>query len=189
MINGKTVGLIAATDLNGLIGYDGKLPWKNEADMKRFKSLTMGHTVIMGRKTYESLPENKLPGRTVHVISSNNKLAVRETDKVFYDLIEAVRMAPNNLVWIAGGASIYKAAIEFVILDFIDLTLLNGVCIATISDSISKRHEKSTYMPNISLYYRVNSEVEDKENNLIHIKYVLRNPERWGWDESGKKLI
>jgi len=63
------VSLIVAHDLNGLIGVDGKLPWHIPDDLKHFKARTAGVAVIMGRKTYESLPVRPLPGRTNVVLS------------------------------------------------------------------------------------------------------------------------
>ncbi len=70
----QQVGMIVVCDLGGLIGYDGKLPWHNKTDLKRFKKLTMGGTLIMGRKTYDSLPVSektgkKLGSRLKHVLS------------------------------------------------------------------------------------------------------------------------
>ena len=62
------VSLICAVAANGVIGIENHLPWKLPADLKRFKALTMGHPVIMGRKTYESLGK-PLPGRTNIVIT------------------------------------------------------------------------------------------------------------------------
>ena len=63
--------LIAAIARNGVIGIDNRLPWRLPADLQHFKSLTLGHTVIMGRKTWESLPEKirPLPGRRNIVVT------------------------------------------------------------------------------------------------------------------------
>jgi dihydrofolate reductase len=69
MIDGIKINIIVATTLSGVIGKDGKLPWSIPEDLRRFNELTMGKLVIMGRKTYESLPEPKLPGRHIYVIS------------------------------------------------------------------------------------------------------------------------
>jgi len=65
------IAIIVAMDLNRGIGLKGDMPWRLSADLKRFKSLTMGHPVIMGRRTFESLPKGALPGRTNIVISSS----------------------------------------------------------------------------------------------------------------------
>ena len=60
---------IAAVALNGIIGRDGRIPWELPEDLQRFKKLTQGTSVVMGRKTYESLP-GTLPGRNLFVVSS-----------------------------------------------------------------------------------------------------------------------
>ena len=61
--------LVVAIADNGVIGKDGGIPWHISEDMKRFKALTMGHTIVMGRKTWDSLPKKPLPGRTNIVLS------------------------------------------------------------------------------------------------------------------------
>lgn len=91
------VGMIAACDINGLIGYDGKIPWHNKTDLKRFKQLTMNSTLIMGRKTYESLPANKLPGRTKYVLTYS-PWGKEDTDDVkwFNDWKKALLACPRT---------------------------------------------------------------------------------------------
>ena len=64
--------LVVAIADNGVIGKDGGLPWHISEDLKRFKSLTMGHTIVMGRKTWDSLPRKPLPGR-VNVVVTRQK--------------------------------------------------------------------------------------------------------------------
>jgi dihydrofolate reductase len=114
--------MIVACDLNGLIGYDGKLLWHNKTDLERFKELTMGGTLIMGHKTYESLPINadgrRLTGRLKHVLSKSWP-AKESTDdtKWFRELDRALLESPidknhNRNIWIIGGASIYRPAQE-----------------------------------------------------------------------------
>ena len=67
----EAVTLVVARAINGVIGRDGKLPWHIPADLKRFKALTMGKPIVMGRKTFESFPKRPLPGRTNIVITRN----------------------------------------------------------------------------------------------------------------------
>ena len=69
------VSLIVAASQNGVIGKDGALPWRISEDMKRFKRLTMGHPCIMGRKTWDSIPDKPLPGRTNIVVTRNKAFA------------------------------------------------------------------------------------------------------------------
>ncbi len=64
-----SLALIAAVARNGVIGHDNRLPWKLPEDMQRFRSLTMGHPVVMGRKTWDSLPRKPLPERTNIVVT------------------------------------------------------------------------------------------------------------------------
>ena len=69
--NEKTLALILAASENDVIGYNGGIPWKLNQDMRRFRDITLGHTVVMGRKTYESLPRKPLPGRHNVVVTRN----------------------------------------------------------------------------------------------------------------------
>ena len=64
--------LVVAIADNGVIGKDGGIPWHISDDMKRFKALTMGHTIVMGRKTWDSLPRKPLPGR-INVVVTRQK--------------------------------------------------------------------------------------------------------------------
>lgn len=177
MINNKMVGLIAAVDINGLIGYDGKIPWNNPVDLRRFKALTMGHTLIMGRKTYESLPGSKLPGRYKHVLSREKKNNTSDT-KWFVDLVKAIEDSSSELIWIVGGAQIYKEAMNLGIPDFIDLSIISSATI--ISDDVKIRREKSTHMPRIPYTYQVASESADPEDKMLfHRKYIIRKGFEW----------
>ena len=68
-----SVTLILAAAENGVIGRDGAIPWHISDDLKRFKTLTMGKTIVMGRKTWDSLPKKPLPGRRNIVVSWQKK--------------------------------------------------------------------------------------------------------------------
>lgn len=185
MIKGKTVGMIVACDLTGMIGYDGTIPWKCPADMKRFKELTMGHTLIMGSKTFDSLPRKPLPGRTTHVLHHPTSLIPDihfEGVKRFTSILKAVEEAPTDLVWIAGGAQIYAEALMLNMPDFIDLSIIDGVCLPAVKDRIPESLEKTIVLPPIPYFYRVESEtVNPDDPKLWHRKYVIR--EKWGWNE------
>lgn len=181
MIKGKTVGLIAAVDAAGMIGYDGGIPWKNSVDLKRFKALTMGTTLVMGRTTYEGLPPSKLPGRHKHVLSSKPQEPSTDT-KWYASILQAIEDAPTNMVWIAGGAKVYQEAILLNIPDFIDLSIINGVTLTSIQDSIAMQREKTVKMPPITYFYQVVSETANPEDpNLFHRKYIIRP--NWAWKE------
>lgn len=111
--------LIAAVARNGVIGRDNKLPWRLSEDLKRFKALTMGHPMIMGRKTWESLP-GRLPGRPHIVVTRNPDYRV-EGATVVNSLQAAVAAAGNiDEVFVIGGAELYSQALE--IADRLQLT-------------------------------------------------------------------
>lgn len=104
------VNIIAALGKHNEIGKDGKLIWKLPKDLKFFKEKTMGKYVIMGRKTFESLP-NDLPGRKMIVISKNN---VDDYWDVicFHSLSEALKsLKSEDVVYIIGGQSIFEQAL------------------------------------------------------------------------------
>lgn len=100
------LSIIAAMSANRVIGRNGKLPWRLPADLARFKSLTTGHCLLMGRKTFESIGR-PLPGRTTVVISRRRDYAPGGV-LVAHSLEEALRMATGEEVFIAGGAQIYR---------------------------------------------------------------------------------
>ncbi len=105
------VSLIAAMAENRVIGRADTLPWRLPQDMKRFKRLTMGHTVVMGRKTYETL-DGPLPGRRNVVLSRDPDRRYDGAD-VVATLDQALRLAgDDDEVFIAGGAELYRLAID-----------------------------------------------------------------------------
>jgi dihydrofolate reductase len=108
------------------IGHNNTLPWHCPEDLARFKRLTLGQTVIMGRKTWESLPEayRPLPGRLNIVISSGKidaKLKAGQRLVVAKDLQEALTLA-NNTGWVIGGAGVFKEALPYI--SEVELTVL-----------------------------------------------------------------
>jgi dihydrofolate reductase len=111
------IGLIWAQSANGIIGRDGTLPWHLPEDMARFKTLTTGATVLMGRRTWESLPPRfrPLPGRRNLVLSRTPQEGV----ETFADLPHALAAATED-VWVIGGAAVYQAALPLA--DRIEIT-------------------------------------------------------------------
>jgi dihydrofolate reductase len=99
------ITLIVARAQNGTIGRSGTLPWHLPADLKRFKALTMGSTMIMGRKTFESLPK-LLPGRR-HIVITRDPDWRADGAEVAHDMVEALRLAQPEPVSIIGGAEIF----------------------------------------------------------------------------------
>jgi dihydrofolate reductase len=100
--------LVVAIADNGVIGKDGAIPWHISEDMKRFKALTLGHTVVMGRKTWDSLPKKPLPGRI-------NVVVTRQTDWQAQGAITASSLGQatsgtSGTVMVIGGQEIYERA-------------------------------------------------------------------------------
>lgn len=110
-----SLGIIAAVSPEGVIGLEGRIPWRYPADQKRFKHLTLGTTVIMGRLTWESLPKKPLVDRRNVVITSRNLEGV----ECFPDIASALATCEGD-VWFIGGARVYEEAMQYA--DFIDLT-------------------------------------------------------------------
>lgn len=104
---------IAAIGLNNELGKDNQLIWHLPNDFKRFKTLTTGHYIIMGRKTFESFPK-PLPNRT-HVIITRQKNYTAENCIVVDSLEKAIAICPKDVdVYVIGGGEIYKQSIEHI---------------------------------------------------------------------------
>lgn len=105
------ISIIAAVDRKRGIGYQNRLLFWLPNDLKRFKALTTGNTIIMGRKTFESLPKGALPNRRNVVLSTQKDLICPGTE-VFPSLEEALSSCqPDEHVYIIGGASVYRQAL------------------------------------------------------------------------------
>jgi len=100
------VTLVVARAQNGVIGRDGKLPWHIPADLKRFKALTMGSVMIMGRRTFDSLP-GLLPGRR-HIVLTRDRDWQADGAEVAHDVDGALRIAGGERVSVIGGAEIFR---------------------------------------------------------------------------------
>jgi dihydrofolate reductase len=112
------ITLVVARAQNGVIGRDGKLAWHLPADLKRFKALTMGSVMVMGRRTFESLP-GLLPGRR-HIVLTRDPGWRAEGAEVAGDIEGALELARGERVSVIGGAEIFR---EFLPLaDRIELT-------------------------------------------------------------------
>lgn len=118
-MSGPRVTLIVAVSENGVIGRDLDMPWKLSTDLKRFKAMTMGKPLIMGRKTFLSVGERPLPGRP-HIIISRNADYRPDGVDVVSSLDEAFKLAKTKAaelgvdeVFVAGGGEIYRQAMPF----------------------------------------------------------------------------
>lgn len=106
------IALVAAVSENNCIGKSGTLPWYIPEDLKRFKQITTGHTVLMGRKTWESIPEKfrPLPNRKNIVITRNLVYPVPEGVVLYHSVEEALQNEQGDIM-VIGGAEIYAQSI------------------------------------------------------------------------------
>jgi dihydrofolate reductase len=110
--------LVVARSLNGVIGQEGKLPWHLPADLKHFKAITMGSAMIMGRRTFESLP-GLLPGRR-HIVLTRDRHWHADGAEAAHGLEEALALAGGDPVSVIGGADVF--ALTLPVADRIELT-------------------------------------------------------------------
>lgn len=141
------VSIIVAVSENGIIGKDNDLPWKISEDLKRFKELTKGHPVIMGRKTHESIGRI-LPDRLNIVITRDKDVSYNGCITV-NSISDAIRKAGNDKeIFIIGGGEIYKKSLGFV--DRIYLT------------KVHQTVEGDTYFPTLNSDWKETNR-EDKD--------------------------
>ncbi len=147
--------LIAATSLNNALGKDNKIIWHLPDDYKRFKELTSGHYIIMGRKTFESFPK-PLPNRT-HVVITRQEKYNPEGCIVVNSIEEAFAVCPKNEdAFLIGGAEIYELGLPYI--DKIELTLIN------------ENFEADAFMPKIdfSKWELIQEEFHAKDEKHAH---------------------
>lgn len=154
------ISLVAAVDSKNGIGLNGKMPWGHiKEDMEFFRVLTTGSTVIMGRVTFESLGNKPLPNRKNIVISSTANVAYYfKYDNLFYEssLENALlRLLSENQIFIIGGESIYKKAIDYA--DRIFLT------------HIDKDYNCDRFFPNVNENIFRKEELKNFEYNSIDV--------------------
>jgi dihydrofolate reductase len=104
------ISLIAAMSRNRAIGIDNGLPWRLPADQRYFKAKTMGHTLIMGRRTFDSIGRRALPGRPTIVVTREPGYAVPGVE-VAHSLDEALQGAQGDEVFVVGGEAIFREAL------------------------------------------------------------------------------
>lgn len=150
------IKLIAAVDNNGLIGVHNRLPWHIPEDLKRFKALTKGFTVIMGRLTWESLPVKPLPDRRNIVVSSDLDFFLRNAVNA-YDLSDALSVCDRySDVFVIGGQRLFEEAIKLA-----DTVYLTRV------DTAIQPHESARYFPTEYLVEHFTSETTGKANGFV----------------------
>lgn len=127
--------IVAAVGRNGVIGVDGGLPWRIPEDMARFREMTMGHTLVMGRSTFESIGR-VLPGRTTIVLTRTPGWAHEgvEVADTLETAIQAAHETGRDAI-IAGGAEVYRAGLD--VADVMELT------------EVDAAPEGDTYFPHV----------------------------------------
>ena len=151
-------GILVAVSPEGIIGKDNTIPWHYSADLKRFKRLTTGNTIIMGRKTWESLPKKPLPNRRNIVITRSSI----ENIECFKSIDDALQTCEGD-IWFIGGAGIYQEAMQKA--DIIDMTL--------VPDNVTG--EKCVYFPEIDKSWKEgDTKTLDEEPKLKHKTYTRR---------------
>jgi dihydrofolate reductase len=152
------VSIIAAIAKNGTIGIDNRLPWRLPADLRHFKSMTLGHHLIMGRKTFEEA--GVLPGRTTIVVSRRGLAECPAGVRVASSVPEALdlaRRAGETEAFIAGGAEIYSAALDYVdrmVLTRIDKNFAGDTVFPAFDVDEWREVEKRTFEPDEKNPYR-----------------------------------
>lgn len=143
--------IIAAIGLNNELGKDNDLIWHLPADLKRFKKVTSGHSIIMGRNTFESIGK-PLPNRRSIIITRNTSYKKEGCD-VVHSLEEAINLIKDQKnAFIIGGAQIYKEAIEKQLVDQLDITKVHqnfeaDVFFPTIDQSVWEEISEETFLP------------------------------------------
>ena len=143
------INIIAAVARNRAIGQENKLIYWLPNDLKRFKALTTGHTIVMGRRTFESLPKGALPNRRNVVLSAS----VKELPgcEVFPTLDAALHSCrPDEDIYIIGGASVYEQA----------LPLADRLCLTEVDDVPQKA---DAFFPDYSDWHVVTKEAHPKD--------------------------
>ena len=158
-----TISIIAAVAKNRAIGFENKLIYWLPNDLKRFKALTTGHTIVMGRNTFESLPKGALPNRRNVVLSTT----VKELPgcEVFPTLDAALQSCqPDEDIYIIGGARVYEQAIS----------KADRLCLTEVDDIPA---QADTFFPDYSDWQVVNKEAHPKDERHA-FEYTFTDYER-----------
>ena len=144
-----SINIIAAVAKNRAIGFENKLIYWLPNDLKRFKALTTGHTIIMGRNTYLSLPKGALPNRRNVVLSST--ISELPGCDVYPTLDAALKSCrPDEDIYIIGGARVYEQAIS----------MANRLCLTEVDDTPA---QADAFFPDYSDWQVVNKEAHPKD--------------------------
>lgn len=157
--NDMNISMIAAVGKNNELGKDNKLIWRLPEDLKYFRKVTDGHAIIMGRKTFESLPK-MLPNRKHIILSSNNNFPSElEVYKSIKELLDRVKQS-NEEVFIIGGGSIYEQLLKYT--TSLYLTEIDAEC-----------PEADVYFPKFNKEEWEKAILNKKNENSINYEQVL----------------
>jgi len=168
-----TVTIVAAVTRNGVIGREGGIPWRIPEDMVRFRELTTGHAVVMGRRTWESLPDQfrPLPGRDNVVVTRNPEWSAQGADRAgsVEDALELLESAPR--VFVIGGGEIYAAALPYA-----DELLLTEIDAEIEGDTVFPRWERRAFV-----------EIDrDEHVTADGTRFAFATYHRWAADAAGQ---
>lgn len=164
------VSIIVAATENDAIGRGGAMLYHLPGDLRRFKRLTMGHPIIMGRRTFESLPKGALPGRRNIVVTSSADFNAPGTE-VARSLREAVEMASDaDVAYIIGGGQVYREAFAFA--DEIELTRIHAT--ATDADTFITAIDPAVWRE-AELTDEPEAQIPDTEPHYTFHRYLRRH--------------
>ncbi len=162
------LSIIAAVGQNYELGKDNNLLWHFKGDMQFFKEITLGHTIIMGRKTFESLPK-LLPERK-HIVLSRSNIDIPKVE-IYHDIAHFLKsyQSSDEEIFNIGGASVYKALLDYT----------EKIYLTEIEDSA----EADTYFPKFNkndFYIKILENKQDKQTQIKyrHVLYKRREYER-----------
>jgi dihydrofolate reductase len=165
----EIIGIMAATN-DGVIGFNGKLPWNYPGELEHFKSATLNKIIVMGQKTYESTPKDLFKNRRALVFSRSVQLPLEDA-AVLYSLdefLEHIKAYPKNAkIFMIGGGEIA------------DLFLQNNLISSFIFTQIHKAYPGDAYM-NLSYFQGWPREELQKTKN--YTIYLLKNPKEVEWN-------
>jgi dihydrofolate reductase len=151
--------IVAITADKGAIGRKGDLIYHISADLKRFKALTTGNTVIMGRRTFDSLPKGALPNRRNIVVTHNADFAAPGAERAA-SLEEAIAMSTGQEIFIIGGATIYEQA----------LPLADRLCLTSIEEPTPA--DADTFFPPIDPEEWQLTDIEEHAPDKLRYRFL-----------------
>ncbi|MBB5285993.1 dihydrofolate reductase [Rhabdobacter roseus] len=162
------ISLLVAVAENGVIGRDNQLIWRLPDDLKQFKRLTLGHPMIMGRKTYESIGK-PLPGRTSIVITRDIHYAAQDVEVVhsLEEALEAARRSGTDEVFVIGGGEVYRQALPLA--DRLYLTEVHG---AFEGDTFFTIPDENQWAETFQEHHPA----DERHTNSFDFRYLERKP-------------